>query len=185
MLYVSITYGLFALLVESLKVTPSSELLTEIGFGAANGLLSVLLTIGLIPFFESIFGITTDVTLLELSDMNHPLLKRLALEAPGTYHHSIIVGNLAETAAKEIGGNPLLARVGSLYHDIGKVEVPEYFVENQLTVRSKHEGLTPAMSSLILISHVKKGRTLGEEADLPDDVLNFIEEHHGTLLPPP
>ena len=180
--YVSLAYGLFILLVESLKMTPQTELLTEIGFGAANGLLTVLLTIGLIPFFESIFGITTDITLLELSDMNHPLLKRLALEAPGTYHHSIIVGNLAETAAKAIGGNPLLARVGCLYHDIGKVEVPEYFVENQLAIRSKHDDLAPTMSSVILASHVKKGRTLGEEADLPDDVLNFIEEHHGTMV---
>jgi len=109
-------------------------------------------------------------------------LKRLALEAPGTYHHSIIVGNLNESAAAAIGANPLLARVGAYFHDIGKIEIPEYFVENQLGVKSKHDELTPSMSSIILSSHVKMGRQLGEEAGIPDDVLNFIEEHHGTMV---
>nr|HPI33257.1 HDIG domain-containing protein [candidate division Zixibacteria bacterium] len=103
-------------------------------------------------------------------------------KAPGTYHHSIIVGNLSEAAAEAIGGNSLLARVGAYYHDIGKMEIPEYFVENQLSVKSKHESLSPSMSALILSSHVKKGRALGEAADIPDDVLNFIEEHHGTMV---
>jgi len=182
MLYLAFTYTVFILLVENLKITPNDLLITQISFGIVSSILSVLLTIGLIPIFESLFGITTDITLLELSDMNHPLLKRLAIEAPGTYHHSIIVGNLAEAAAKAIGGNPLLARVGCLYHDIGKIEVPDYFVENQLSIKSKHETLTPSMSSLILTSHVKKGRKVGEESDLPDDVLNFIEEHHGTMV---
>ena len=106
----------------------------------------------------------------------------MSIEAPGTYHHSISVGNLSEAAAEAIGANALLARVGAYYHDIGKIEVPEYFVENQFSVRSKHDSLTPSMSTLILSSHVKKGRTLGEEADIPDQVLNFIEEHHGTMV---
>ena len=182
MLFIALAYAIFILLVENLKVTPSEELLTDTGFGIAAGVLSVLLTMGFLPFFESVFSITTDITLLELSDLNHPLLKRLAIEAPGTYHHSIVVGTLAEAAAKGIGANHLLARVGCYYHDIGKIEVPDYFVENQLSLKSKHESLTPSMSSLILTSHVKKGRFLGEEADLPNDVLNFIEEHHGTMV---
>ena len=182
MLYTSFACAVYILLVENLKLTPSTEVLTQMGYGLANGFACAVLTIGLLPFFESLFGITTDLTLLELSDLNHPLLKRLALEAPGTYHHSIIVGNLSEAAAEAIGGNSLMARVGAYYHDIGKMEIPEYFVENQLSLKSKHDSLTPSMSALILSSHVKKGRFLGEQADIPDDVLNFIEEHHGTMV---
>ena len=168
--------------VEKLKLTPNSDLLAEMLYGVSISIASVLIVAGVLPVFESLFGITTDTTLLELSDLNHPLLKRLSIEAPGTYHHSISVGNLCESAAEAIGANPLLARVGAYYHDIGKIEVPEYFVENQFSVRSKHDALTPSMSALILSSHVKKGRMLGEEADIPDDVLNFIEEHHGTMV---
>ncbi len=182
MFFVVLSYTALILIVENLKLSPNTEVLTQVIYGAATGLVSVLLTIGVIPVWESLFGITTDITLLELSDLNHPLLKRLAIEAPGTYHHSIIVGNLSEAAAKAIDANSLLARVGAYYHDIGKIEIPEYFVENQLSIKSKHESLTPSMSALILSSHVKKGRTLGEEADIPDDVLNFIEEHHGTMV---
>jgi len=182
MLATALASGLYVFLVEHLKFAPSDDILTETGYGLISGVFSVLLTIGFLPFFESLFGITTDITLLELSDMNHPLLKRLAVEAPGTYQHCIIVGNLSEAAAKAIGANSLLARVGAYYHDIGKIEVPEYFVENQLSVKSKHDALSPSMSSLILSSHVKRGRQLGEEAEIPDDVLNFIEEHHGTMV---
>ncbi|SYZ73820.1 putative 7TM receptor with intracellular metal dependent phosphohydrolase [Candidatus Zixiibacteriota bacterium] len=179
--YLSLTYVVLILLIESFKVSPPDEIINLAGLGLVNGIVSPILTIGLLPIFESLFGFTTDITLLELSDLNHPLLKRLSLEAPGTYHHSIIVGNLAEAAAKSIGANSLLARVGAYYHDIGKMEIPEYFVENQLGIKSKHDALTPTMSAIILSSHVKKGRLLGEEADLPDEVLNFIEEHHGTM----
>jgi len=182
MFSIVVTYAAFILLVENMKMTPGTEFLTEMGYGVVNGIVSAFLTIGLLPLFESIFGITTDITLLELSDLNHPLLKRLALEAPGTFQHSLNVGNLSEAGAKAIGGNSLLARVGTYYHDIGKVEIPEYFVENQLSVKSKHESLAPSMSAIILSAHVKKGRALGEEAGLPDDVLNFIEEHHGTMV---
>jgi len=182
MLFVSISTALFILLIENIKVTPQAEIFTEMGFGLVNGFVVILLTIGLLPFFEFLFGITTDITLLELSDLNHPLLKRLALEAPGTYQHSIIVGNISEEAAKAIGANSLLTRVGAYFHDIGKMEIPEYFVENQISIKSRHESLTPSMSSIILSSHVKKGRLLGEAADIPDDVLNFIEEHHGTMV---
>ncbi len=180
-LAVAAAYVAYIFLVENLKFVPSEEILTEIGYGALNGLVSTLITIGILPLFESLFGITTDITLLELSDMNHPLLKRLAIEAPGTYQHSMVIGNLCEKAAEAIGANALLARVGAYYHDIGKIEIPEYFVENQLSVKSRHEELSPTMSSLILSSHVKRGRQLGEEHDIPDDVLSFIEEHHGTM----
>ncbi len=179
---VSFTFAIYAVLIETLKLTPNADLITEVGYGLVNGIVTSLLAVGILPFFESLFGITTDITLLELSDPNHPLLKRLALEAPGTYHHSIIVGNLNEAAAAAIGANSLLARVGAYFHDIGKIEIPEYFVENQLSVKSKHDELTPSMSSIILSSHVKMGRQLGEEAGIPDDVLNFIEEHHGTMV---
>ncbi|MDF1545091.1 MAG: HDIG domain-containing protein [bacterium] len=180
--FTALAYVLFILIVENLKLNPGADLMSEVGFGILNGVISSFLVIGVLPVFESLFSITTDITLLELSDMNHPLLKRLAMEAPGTYHHSIIVGNLSESAAKAIGGNSLLCRVGAYYHDIGKIEIPEYFVENQLGIKSKHEMLTPSMSSIILSSHVKKGRLLGEIHDIPDDVLNFIEEHHGTMV---
>lgn len=169
-------------IIESLRLAPTDELLSELAAGAVVGIISLPIAFFLLPFFESMFGFTSDIRLLELSDLNHPLLRRLSLEAPGTYHHSISVGNLCEAAAEAIGSNPLLARVGAYYHDIGKMEIPEYFVENQLGVRSRHDGLSPTMSALILASHVKKGRAIGEEADIPDDVLNFIEEHHGTMV---
>lgn len=181
-LLVSLAYVAYIVVVESLKLAPTTDIFEQALYGFVVALLSTLLTIGLLPFFESIFSITTDITLLELSDLNHPLLKRLALEAPGTHHHSISVGTLSEAAAKAIDANPLLARVGCYYHDIGKIEIPEYFVENQLGVASKHAALSPSMSSLILTAHVKRGRRLGEEFDIPDDVLNFIEEHHGTMV---
>ncbi len=181
-IYLAITYVGLIYLIESFKVSPPAGTMNLIGYGVVNGIISPLLTIGILPFFESLFGFTTDLTLLELSDLNRPILKRLSLEAPGTYHHSIVVGNLAEAAAKAIDANSLLARVGAYYHDIGKIEIPEYFVENQLGIKSKHDYLTPTMSAIILSSHVKKGRMLGEEADLPDEILNFIEEHHGTML---
>ncbi|RKX22653.1 MAG: hypothetical protein DRP35_01425 [Candidatus Zixiibacteriota bacterium] len=175
-------YVVYITLIENLMLSPAVSILEETKYGLINGVICSFLVIGILPVFESLFGFTTDLTLLELSDMNHTLLKRLAMEAPGTYHHSISVGNLSEAAAKAIDGNPLLARVGAYYHDIGKIEIPEYFVENQLGIKSKHETLNPSMSSIILGSHVKKGRLLGEAHDIPDAVLNFIEEHHGTMV---
>ncbi len=181
-IYLALTYVVLILLFASFKISPEENMTGLMGQGLFVAAVSPLLAMGILPFFESLFGFTTDLTLLELSDLNNPLLKRLAMEAPGTYHHSILVGNLAEAAAKAIDANPLLARVGAYYHDIGKMEIPEYFVENQLGIKSKHDSLTPSVSAIILSSHVKKGRLLGEEADLPDEVLNFIEEHHGTMV---
>jgi putative nucleotidyltransferase with HDIG domain len=182
MLYVSFAYVVFIYFSESLRLSPSGSILSLCGYGLFNGFISTILTIGLLPIFESLFDVTTDITLLELSDLNHPLLKRLSLEAPGTYHHSIIVGNLAEAGAKAIGANSLLARVGAYYHDIGKVDKPEYFVENQMGAKSKHEKLTPSMSALILESHVKEGVEMAQEANLPQAVIDFIHQHHGTTV---
>lgn len=146
-----------------------------------NAILSPFITYMSLGVFEKAFDITTDVTLLELSDMNHPLLKQLANRAPGTFHHSIVVGNLAEAAAKEIqGANSLLARVGSYYHDIGKMGKPEYFVENQQGGENKHESLASNMSALILAAHVKNGIEMAKEHNIPKKIRDFIPEHHGT-----
>ncbi len=147
-----------------------------------NAVLSPFITFMILGVFEKLFDITTDVTLLELSDLNHPLLKKLSLEAPGTFHHSMVVGNLAESAAKAIGANPLLARVGSYYHDVGKMEKPEYFIENQMDADNRHNQLAPSMSALILTSHVKNGMELAEEYGIPKLIRDFIPEHHGTSL---
>ncbi len=147
-----------------------------------NAILSPFITYMMLGVFERLFDITTDVTLLELSDLNQPLLKELAVKAPGTFHHSIIVGNLSESAAMAIGANSLLARVGSYYHDIGKMVKPEYFVENQKEKANRHEGLAPNMSALILTSHVKNGLELAEKNSLPKVIRDFIPEHHGTNL---
>jgi hypothetical protein len=182
MLFISFAYVVFIYFAESLKLSSPGAILSLCGYGLFNGLVSPILTIGLLPIFESIFDVSTDITLLELSDLNRPLLKRLSLEAPGTYHHSIIVANLAEAGAKAIGANVLLSRVGAYYHDIGKMQKPEYFVENQMGAKSKHEKLVPSMSALILESHVKEGVEMAEEANLPKRIIDFIQEHHGTTL---
>ena len=179
-LYLCLTYGGSIYLIESLSLTQPPQLLNHVLFGLLNGLLTPILTIGLLPLFETGFGITTDITLLELSDLNRPLLKRLAIDAPGTYHHSIMIGTLAEDAAESIGANSLLARVGSYYHDIGKMLKPEYFVENQMEAENKHEKLAPTMSALILEAHVKEGVELARRHGLPEKIIEFITGHHGT-----
>jgi hypothetical protein len=179
-LYLALALVLTAYIFESLKFAPEEVILEQCGFAIMNAVISTFLAMAVLPLFESLFSFTTNVTLLELSDMNHPLLKRLALEAPGTYQHSLVVGNLAEAAAKAIDANPLLARVGAYFHDVGKAAVSEYFVENQFGLKSKHDDLTPTMSALVITSHIKRGRELAEEYDLPDKIIDFIEEHHGT-----
>lgn len=148
---------------------------------SANAILSPLLTYGLIALIEMSFGITTDMTLLEMSDLNRPLLKQLAMRAPGTYHHSVVVGNLAEAAAEAIGANSLLARVGAYYHDIGKMSKPEYFIENQRGGENKHDHLKPQLSALIVQAHVKEGLELARQYGLPKEIANFIPMHHGTM----
>jgi len=180
--YLAIIYFGVVYIIESLKLTPAPDLWRHVGFALINGFLSPILTIGLLPLFETTFRLTTDITLLELSDLNRPLLKRLAMEAPGTYHHSIMIGTLAEEAAKSINANSLLARVGSYYHDIGKMLKPEYFVENQAGGRNRHENLAPSMSALILEAHVREGKELAEKNGLPDCIIEFITGHHGTTV---
>ena len=147
-----------------------------------SAVISAMLASLLLPVLEKLFKMTTDIRLLELSNLNSPILRRLALEAPGTYHHSLNVGVLAEAGAEAIGANPLLARVGAYYHDIGKLNKPEYYVENQIYMANKHEGLSPSMSSLILASHVKDGRQMAREISLAPEVATLIPQHHGTKL---
>jgi len=181
-LYGAGTYIVLIYLLETLRFQDTGTILAAMGIGVLNAFFSAIICIGLLPVFESLFGFTTDLTLLELSDLNHPLLRRLSMEAPGTYHHSLMIGNLAEAAAEAVGANPLLARVGSYYHDVGKIHKPEYFIENQTVFKSRHEKLSPTMSALILESHVKGGRDLAIEYDLPDKIIDFIEQHHGTTF---
>jgi putative nucleotidyltransferase with HDIG domain len=154
----------------------------NIMWGVGNALVSVIIASGLLPFFESIFHITTNIRLLEIGDFNHPLLKKLMLEAPGTYHHSLMVGNLAENACEKIDANSLLARVGAYYHDIGKLKNPQYFIENQMHTSDKHKNLKPNISALILKRHVKDGLTLAEEYRLDKVIRDIIAQHHGVTL---
>lgn len=147
-----------------------------------NGVISAFLVIGSLPLFEYLFNVLTNIRLLELSDFNHPLLKRLILEAPGTYQHSLVVGNLAEVASESIRANSLLARVGAYYHDIGKLEKPEYFSENQPEDLSKHDKILPTISKLIIVNHVKDGMELAKKYKLNSQIIDFISQHHGTSL---
>jgi putative nucleotidyltransferase with HDIG domain len=149
-------------------------------WGAANGLVSAGLTFFLLPVAESLTGLTTDLTLLELSDPSRPLLRRLSLEAPGTYAHSVAMANLVEAACNRIGADGLLGRVGCYYHDIGKIKNPQYFVENQTRGNNPHDRLKAYQSALIIKAHVTDGLALAREAGLPDAVAAFIPEHHGT-----
>lgn len=162
------------------------ELLTrglyDLGAGVASAAAIAAVVSVTLPFFEAAFDIATDIKLLELLDPNQPLLKELVYKSPGTYHHSIVIGNLAEAAAESIGENPLLARVGAYYHDIGKVQKPEYFIENQRADENKHDRLTPSMSSLIITSHVKEGADMARQHRLPSMVVDIIRQHHGTSL---
>lgn len=148
--------------------------------GCWSGLASFVVTVTLLPVLEHFFGLVTNITLLELSDLNHPLLKELSLKAPGTYHHSLIVATLAETACEAIGANGLLARVGCYFHDIGKMPKADYFVENQQAGPSRHDALSPSMSSLIIINHVKEGIELAKAHRLNQAIVDFIPGHHGT-----
>jgi putative nucleotidyltransferase with HDIG domain len=144
--------------------------------------LSVALGLSLLPMVEPVVGVCSDLTLLELSDLNHPLLQRMALEAQGTYHHSQVVGQLAEHAARAVDANSLLTRVGALFHDIGKMQKPEYYVENQNPDFNKHDELSPSMSALVISAHVKEGIELARKWRLPQAVIDFIPEHHGTMV---
>jgi putative nucleotidyltransferase with HDIG domain len=146
-----------------------------------NGMISVVFTIGILPTIESIFDVITPIKLLELSNPNQPLIKRLLIEAPGTYHHSLMVGNLAEAGAEAIGANPLLARVGAYFHDIGKLKRPNFFMENQLS-DNPHDRMTPNLSSLVITSHTQDGVELAKKHHIPRAIRDIIYQHHGTTL---
>ena len=147
-----------------------------------NGILTATIVGGILPMLEHLFRITTDISWLELSDLNHPLLRRMTIEAPGTYHHSLVVANLAEAAAESIGANGTLCRVCSYFHDVGKLVKPEYFTENMNYERNPHDDLAPSMSALIILSHVKEGVDLALKHDLNRRIIDIIQEHHGTSL---
>lgn len=158
-----------------------TSILYEGGVAFIGGILSVILAIGILPFFEGIFNLITPLKLLELADPNHPLLKRLLMEAPGTYHHSLMVGNLAEAAVRQIGGNALLARVGAYFHDVGKLKRPNFFKENQMS-ENPHDRITPNLSTLVITSHTKDGEQLAIKHKLPKAIRDIIVQHHGSTL---
>jgi len=147
-----------------------------------SGILTAFVISGSLPLFESAFRITTNISWLELADLNHPLLKRLVIEAPGTYHHSLVVANLAEAAAESIGANAAMCRVCSYFHDIGKLVKPDYFTENMRRDRNPHDELAPTMSALIIIAHVKEGVDLALKYNLNQEIIDSIQQHHGTSL---
>jgi hypothetical protein len=160
----------------------SSQLIFEAIKQAAFVAICGPLMVGLLPFIEQLFDIETDLSLLELGDMSHTLLKQLAQRAPGTYNHSISVASLAESAAESIGANGLLVRVGACFHDIGKMFKPNYFVENQMPGANRHDALQPELSTLVIIAHVKDGADLAKQHNIPQRIIDFIEQHHGTTL---
>ncbi|MDR0978167.1 MAG: HDIG domain-containing protein [Endomicrobium sp.] len=154
----------------------------NIFYSVLNGIFSVSVLFVLVPLFEKIFSGITNIKLIELSDFNNPLLKKLMTDAPGTYHHSIITADIAEQAASAIGENPLMARVGSYYHDIGKLKNQLYFIENQLHIRNPHDDLNPEMSRIILNSHVKNGILFAKEHNINEEIIDIIRQHHGTTV---
>jgi putative nucleotidyltransferase with HDIG domain len=182
---VVIAYAVAVLIADISNADVGLSTLTRCAWGGLNAIVSMGIVIVTLPLFERGFRVTTDITLLELADMNKPLLRKMAMASPGTYHHSIVVGNLAEAAAKAIGANGLLARVASYYHDIGKLVAPGYFVENQQGIEprdSKHTGLKPKVSSLVIRAHVKDGVELAAKEGLPEPLVDVIREHHGTSV---
>lgn len=160
----------------------AETMLIEFAFAASNALISPVLTYGLLIFFERLFNITTDLTLLELSNFDRPLLRELARKAPGTFNHSMTMGTIAEAAAEKIGANSLLARVGAYYHDIGKTTEPQGFVENQMNSQNLHESLPPEESAQMILKHVNEGIELARQHKLPQELIDFIPMHHGTTV---
>jgi putative nucleotidyltransferase with HDIG domain len=160
----------------------STKLLWDWAFAFMGGIGAGVVTAGIVPLVEIAFDYTTDISLLELANLDRPIMRRLMIEVPGTYHHSVIVGSLVEAAAMEIGANPLLAKVCGYYHDIGKIKKPLYFIENQTNGKNKHDKLAPSMSSLILIAHIKDGVEIAREIKLGQEIIDTIRQHHGTSL---
>jgi len=177
-----LSIALFTLLFNWIDQLPAQTILNQTMGGFLTGLTEGIVVVGVLPILEGLFKRTTDITLLELSDYNHPLLRRMQLEAPGTWHHSLMVANLAENACNKIGKNGLMARVSCMFHDIGKLVKPDYFTENQLDGHNPHDEKTPSFSALVIKSHVKEGVDLGLTYKLPRPIIEIIRQHHGTNL---
>ncbi len=181
--------GIVFITVSALSfLTEESHLIDAFRRAGNHAVITLMVGIliqGLLPLLEKLFGIATSMTLLDYSDANQPLLKKLAIEAPGTFSHSLLIGSIAEAAAEAIGRNGLLCRVGAYYHDIGKLNKPSYFIENQMGLNSPHKELSPTMSQLIIVGHVKDGIEIAREYGLPFVIRQFIETHHGTTLVEP
>lgn len=175
-LIIGLVQAITQFFIEQFRVTVGFEYIILIG----NGIISSIVVLGILPIFEYLFNTITNISLLELLD--HPLLRQMKLDALGTYHHSLIVGNLSETTCEVVGANALLSRVGAYYHDIGKLSKPEYFSENQKLEASIHDSLSPSMSKLIIMNHVKEGVELAKKYKLNPRLVDFIQQHHGTGL---
>lgn len=178
--FIFLGYALAILALGLERFETTSVVVEQLAYGLLNAVISPVLTYGLLIFLEKTFRVTTDLALMELAHFNHPLLRQLAEQAPGTYHHSLTIATLAEAASSAVGANEVLARVGAYFHDIGKIVKPTYFVENQKGSRNRHDKLAPRMSSLIIAAHVKDGIALAREHHLPEEVIEFIPMHHGT-----
>ncbi len=179
-LTVAVAYAFAAIAIGLTLGWRADEIGASMARGGANALVSVALALVFLPLAEKFTRITTDLTLLEWSDLNRPILRRLSMEAPGTYHHTLQIANLAESACNAIGANGLLARVGAYYHDIGKLKKPDYFVENQARGRNPHDTLKPGASAAIIRNHIREGIELATEHKLPPAIAAFITQHHGT-----
>lgn len=178
----ALVMSLVVLLFHGLAGLPAGEAPLKVAFILLGGVASSLVAAGLLPLVEHVFDYTTNFKLLELANLEHPLLEQLMVQAPGTYHHSILVGNLSRAAAEAIGAHPILTRVAAYYHDVGKLKMPHYFIENMRDLDDAHKNLTPSMSSLIILSHVKEGVELAEKYRLGRKIYEIIREHHGTSL---
>jgi len=170
------------ILWDNLPLTDWWSLGIESSLAIGTGILTAVLVSGSLPMIEKLFGITTEISWLEMADLNHPLLRRLSLEAPGTYHHSLAMANLAEACAEKVGANATLCRVSAYFHDIGKLVKPEYFTENMPSGENLHDELTPTMSALVILSHVKEGVDLALKNKLNDEITDIIRQHHGTSI---
>lgn len=181
-LYVTLVSVVVVGSISLLNSNDISDILEKIIYTGIGGILSGILAVGLLPFYESIFGVVTNIKLLELSNPNQPLMKRLLMEAPGTYHHSMMVANLAESATEAVGGNAVISRVGAYYHDIGKIKRPYFFGENQMGKDNPHNKIKEDLSALIILSHTKDGVELAKEHNIPILLQDIMVQHHGTTL---
>jgi cyclic-di-AMP phosphodiesterase PgpH len=181
-LYTSVVMGFITIIFDIFLRHPLDDILIRLVFLLISGVASSFIALGILPVIESVFDYTTDIKLLELANLENTLLENMMLNAPGTYHHSIVVGNLAKAAAESIGAHPLLTRVAAYYHDIGKLKMPHYYIENRVGTEDAHDDLSPNMSALIILSHVKEGADLAHEHKIGTKITEIIQQHHGTSL---